>query len=96
MHGGANVVAEEWPVRAQSQWHYLRRCDDAACTAFVREAVIRQLGQHPRRVFTRYALRLDLLAWLAQFDNEQERMLCFDYASDWDLFVDLVGDVPDG
>jgi hypothetical protein len=62
----------------------------------VREAVIPELGQHPGRVFTRYALRLDLLAWLAQFDNEHERMLCFDYAGDWDLFVDLVGDVPDG
>jgi hypothetical protein len=62
----------------------------------VREAVIPQLGQQPGHVFTRYALRLDLLAWLAQFDNEQERMLCFGYAGDWDLFVDLVGDVPDG
>lgn len=41
-------------------------------------------------------MRLDLLAWLAQFDSEQERMLCFDYAGDWDLFVDLVGDVLDG
>ncbi|MFM0140584.1 hypothetical protein [Caballeronia grimmiae] len=70
--------------------------DDATCTAFVREAVIPQLGQHPGRVFTRDALRVELLAWLTQFDNEQERMLCFDYAGDWDLFVDLVGDVPNG
>jgi hypothetical protein len=69
--------------------------DDASCTAFVREAVIPQLGQYPGRVFTREALRAALLAWLAQFDSE-ERMLCFDYAGDWDLFVDLVGEVPDG
>ncbi|RZF30974.1 hypothetical protein EVC45_03205 [Paraburkholderia sp. UYCP14C] len=70
--------------------------DDATATAFVREAVLPQLGQYPGRVFTRDALRTDLLAWLTQFDGEQERMLCFDYAGDWDLFVDLVCDVPDG
>jgi hypothetical protein len=60
--------------------------DDASCTAFVREAVIAQLA----------SIRPELLAWLAQFDGEQGRMLCFDYAGDWDLFVDLIGDVPDG
>ncbi|WP_248324111.1 MULTISPECIES: 3'-5' exoribonuclease [unclassified Caballeronia] len=36
--------------------------DDSTCTAFVREAVIPQLGQHPGRVFTRDGLRADLLA----------------------------------
>jgi hypothetical protein len=70
--------------------------DDASCTAFVREAVIPQLGQYPGRVFTREALRAALLTWLAQFDHDQERMLCFDYVGDWGLFVDLVGEVPNG
>jgi hypothetical protein len=45
--------------------------DDASCTAFVREAVIPQLGQYPRRIFTREALRAALLAWMAQFDSDQ-------------------------
>jgi hypothetical protein len=44
--------------------------DDASCTAFVREAVIPQLGQYPRRIFTREALRAALLAWMA-FDSDQ-------------------------
>ena len=70
--------------------------EQASCSAFVREAVLPQLGQFPERVFTREALRTALLAWLAQFAGEPARVLCFDYGGDWDLFVDLVGEVPSG
>ncbi len=70
--------------------------DDASCSAFVREAVLPQLGQYPGRVFTREGLRTALLAWLDQFTGEPERFFCMDYAGDWDLLVDLLGDVPAG
>lgn len=59
----------------------------------MREAVLRQ---HPRRVFTREALRTELLIWLGQFADEPERILCFDYGGDWELLVDLLGEVPPG
>jgi hypothetical protein len=59
--------------------------DDASCSAFVREAVLPQLGQYPGRVFTREGLRTALLAWLDQFAGEPEYVLCFDYGGDWDL-----------
>ncbi|WP_321945351.1 3'-5' exoribonuclease [Paraburkholderia sp. J10-1] len=70
--------------------------DHAACSAFVREAVLPQLGQYPSRVFTREGLRVSLLAWLDQFAGEPERALCVDYAGDWDLLIDLLGEVPEG
>jgi hypothetical protein len=68
--------------------------DDATCSAFVREAVLPQLGQHPGRVFTREALRVALLGWLDQFASEPERFFCVDYGGDWDLLVDLLDGVP--
>ncbi|WP_247308925.1 3'-5' exoribonuclease [Ralstonia pseudosolanacearum] len=70
--------------------------DQASCSAFVREAVLPQLGQYPGRVFTREALRTALLAWLDQFAGKTWRTLCFDYAGDWELLVDLVGELPPG
>ncbi|CAG2146679.1 3'-5' exoribonuclease [Cupriavidus campinensis] len=68
----------------------------ASCSAFVREAVLPQLGQYPGCVFTLEALRTALLAWLAHFADEPERVLCFDYGEDWELLVDLAGEVPLG
>lgn len=70
--------------------------DDASCSAFVREAVLPQLGQFPDRVFTRDALRAEVLAWLDQFTGEPEYVLCFDYGGDWYLLLDLIEEVPDG
>lgn len=66
------------------------------CSAFVREAVLPQLGQFPGHAFSRAALRTALLAWLEQFADEPERILCFDYGGDWELLVDLLGEVPPG
>ena len=63
---------------------------------FVRAAVLPQLGQFPHRVFTREALRAELLAWLDQFAEEPERILCVDYAGDWELLLDLIGELPPG
>jgi hypothetical protein len=70
--------------------------DDASCSAFVREAVLPQLGQHPDRVFTREGLRTALLAWLDQFAGEDERLFCCSDATDWDLLLDLTDGVPAG
>lgn len=64
--------------------------DRAACSEFVRAAVLPQLGQPPGRSFTRDALRIALLAWLEQFAGTPYRALCFDYAGDWELLLDLV------
>jgi hypothetical protein len=50
--------------------------DRAGCNEFVRAAVLSQLGQYPGRVFTREALRTALVAWLDQFADEPERVLC--------------------
>jgi hypothetical protein len=70
--------------------------DPASCSEFVRAAVLPQLGQHPERVFTREALRAALVAWLAQFDHEPERQLCFDWGGDWELLCDLLDGPPPG
>jgi hypothetical protein len=67
--------------------------DDMNCSVFVREAVLPQLGEFPDRVFTRDALRLELLAWLGQFPAG---VLCFDDARDWDLLRDLLCGLPPG
>lgn len=68
--------------------------DKSACSEFVRAAVLPQLGQHPGRVFTRDALAVELRAWLAQFALEENLTLSFDYGGDWELFVDLLGELP--
>lgn len=68
-----------------------------SCSEFVRAAVLPQLGQYPDRVFTREQLRTEILSWLDRLAIEPEpRMLCFDYGGDWDLLVDLLGEVPTG
>nr|WP_311527970.1 3'-5' exoribonuclease [uncultured Ralstonia sp.] len=67
--------------------------DKNACNAFVREAVLPQLGQFPARIFTRAALHAALHEWLEQFDGGT---FCTDNPVDWDLLADLLGDVPPG
>ena len=68
----------------------------ASCSAFVREAVLPQLGQHPGCLFTRGALCDAIRAWLDAFANESERLLCFDYGGDWELLCDLLDGPPEG
>ena len=70
--------------------------DQASCSQFVRAAVLPQLGQYPGQVFMREALRVALLAWLAQFARQPERVLCFDYGGDWELLCDLLDGPPTG
>jgi hypothetical protein len=56
-------------VAAEGREFYGERddCDDMNCSVFVREAVLPKLGEFQDRVFTRDALRLELLAWLGLF-----------------------------
>jgi hypothetical protein len=67
----------------------------SACSEFVVETVIPQLGEMPDRVFSMEALRTELLLWLSQFSQRHEPRLCFDYVGDWELFLELVRELPD-
>lgn len=67
--------------------------DRHACSAFVREAVLPQLGQYPERMFSRASLHAALHEWLEQFGGGT---LCMDFQGDWDLLVDILDGVPDG
>lgn len=81
-------------VAADGREFYAERSDydDAACSAFVREAVLPQLGRWPDRVTTREGLRDALLGWLGGFGDGG--YVCVDDATDWDLLLDALGDVP--
>lgn len=67
--------------------------DRQACSAFVHEAVLPQLGQYPDRVFSRENLQLALHAWLQPFEGG---IFCMDFPGDWDLLVDILEGVPNG
>jgi len=67
--------------------------DRHACAAFVREAVLPQLGQYPERMFSRASLHAALHEWLAQFGGGT---FCMDFHGDWDLLVDILDGAPDG
>lgn len=47
-------------------------------------------------VCSREALRAALVAWLDQFADETERVLCFDYGCDWEPLCDLLDGSPAG
>lgn len=66
--------------------------DRHTCSAFVREAVLPQLGQYPGRIFSRASLHAALHEWLEQFGGGT---FCMDFHGDWDLLVDLLDGVPD-
>lgn len=74
---------------------YAERTDfnHQACSAFVREAVIPQLGQYPERMFSRASLHAALHEWLEQFGGGT---FCMDFHGDWDLLVDILDGVPEG
>lgn len=64
---------------------------DASCSPFVREAVIPLLGKIPGAAMSKAALKAALLHWLNQRHQERTPLhICYDYRSDWDLFVDAV------
>jgi hypothetical protein len=67
--------------------------DRAACSPFVHEAVLPQLGQDVSRIFTRAGLHAAVHEWLGLFEGG---VFCMDYAGDWELLVDLLDGVPHG
>jgi len=65
--------------------------EKSACSDFVREIVLPQLGQFPHRIMSRALLRSELLAWLHGVPLKPKPILCFDYSGDIDLVCDLIG-----
>ena len=71
--------------------------NEAACSAFVREAVIPQLRQVKDAFICKPMLGQSILAWLNEMRLEDGKIrLCYDYDTDWALFVNaLSGQIPD-
>lgn len=64
---------------------------DAECSDFVRMAVIPLLGKIPNAACSFGELRGRMLSWLRQArPDDREVEICFDYQTDWDLFVDAL------
>ncbi|MFZ3003423.1 MAG: hypothetical protein WA071_24115 [Undibacterium umbellatum] len=64
---------------------------DASCSAFVREAVIPLLGKIPGAAMSKDSLCEQLLAWLTAIRPENTDIeICYDYQTDWDLFIDAI------
>ena len=66
---------------------------DAACSAFVREAVIPLLGD-PDAFCPKPDLIKRIYSWLAVVrpDANTDIVICYDYTTDWVLFSDALGD----
>lgn len=64
---------------------------DEKCTPFVREAVLPQLGGDADRFCSLSDLSVKLRQWLQQVrKNDETVYVCFDYITDWDLFLDVI------
>ncbi len=64
---------------------------DAACSAFVREAVIPLLGSIENAQCLFEDLRHRILSWLSLIRHGSEIFeICFDFQTDWDLFADAM------
>jgi hypothetical protein len=65
---------------------------ETECSEFVRETVIPLLGKIPGASRSRHALRPDILKWFEQIRRGEQRVeVCFDYQTDWDLLIDVLG-----
>lgn len=71
---------------------------DEACSAFVREVVLKliEVVNFPDAKCEKDALRLRILDWLKLIRRGNEDIqICYDYQTDWDLFTDaLSGEIP--
>lgn len=69
--------------------------DVSVCSSFVREAILPQLGHPSAHPYSTCELRDALLNWLRQLTpQESECLVCVDNVIDWDLLIDLLGEVP--
>lgn len=64
---------------------------EAEASAFVREAIIPQLGKHPDAFCELTDLGARVAEWLEDVRGSNEEVeICFDYQTDWDLFADAL------
>lgn len=64
---------------------------DAACSAFVREAVLPLLNQYPHAYCPVVDLGMRITEWLHIVKRSNEGIeICVDYQTDWDLFADAL------
>lgn len=71
--------------------------DVSVCSPFVREAVLPQLGQPSTNSYPTCDLRDALLHWWRELSAEvSECLVCVESAIDWDLLIELLGEVPSG
>ncbi|WP_154671134.1 3'-5' exoribonuclease [Paraburkholderia mimosarum] len=61
------------------------------CSDFVCEVVLPQLGRFPGRSMQLTQLRKELLAWLLLVPEKPVPVLCYDFAGDFELVIDLMG-----
>jgi len=66
--------------------------DRTACSNFVHEAVLTQLGADPACVGSADEIRSALVQWLGGFKQVE---ICVDFSTDWDLLIDLCQQLPD-
>lgn len=67
--------------------------DAKECSDFVREASLPQLGRDPNAYCARPDLRGRILNWLSLVRHAGPGVeIAFDYATDWNLFVDALDD----
>jgi hypothetical protein len=60
------------------------------CSDFVRETVLPLLGQYPPGIVgTKRSISHALSSWLREY-SESGMVICVDYQTDWDLFLDLL------
>lgn len=65
-----------------------------ACSDFVNETVLPLLGQYPAAlVGTKQHIAYRLEAWLEDY-RDSGATICVDYQTDWDLFLDLLSELP--
>lgn len=66
---------------------------DEKCTSFVRVAVLPQLGGHADFYCSIFDLGFKIQTWLKYVrKNDEEVCICFDYTTDWELFLDAIKD----
>ncbi|MFS2113405.1 hypothetical protein [Herbaspirillum frisingense] len=64
---------------------------DAACSSFVREAVIPLLGMLPNSKCEVKDLKEKVIDWFGLVRSKAEFLeICFDYQTDWDLLADAM------
>jgi hypothetical protein len=63
---------------------------EEACSEFVCETVIPLLGKIPHAACSPEDLRARILDWLEIVRKGEQVEICFDYQTDWDLFIDAL------